>query len=97
MVLWMRRFTILATSITELYFATVVNAGCVGIGSTRDKPFEASMKNLWESRCNCEWRAHHQSYVTDGLPLRTMLKCYIVSFLACFPYVFEESKERCWP
>ena len=37
MVLWMRRFTILANSITELYFATVVNAGCVGIGSSRDE------------------------------------------------------------
>jgi hypothetical protein len=35
--LWMRRFTILATSITELYFATVVNAGCIGIGSKRDE------------------------------------------------------------
>ena len=39
MVLWMRRFTKLATSITELYFATVVNAACVGIGSRRDEPF----------------------------------------------------------
>jgi hypothetical protein len=46
MVFSMRRFTILATSITELYFPTVVNAGCVGIGSKRDEPFEATRKKL---------------------------------------------------
>lgn len=86
MVLWMRRFTIPATSITELYFATVVNADCVGIVSRRDEPFEVTRKNLRESRYNCELRAHHQSYVTDGLLLPS---CHSVSFLACFRYVFS--------
>jgi hypothetical protein len=50
----------------NMTFASVVNAGCVGIGSKRDEPFEATRKSLWESVLG-------SGHTESGLPRRAAI------------------------